>query len=148
MLSEEQTLRRWKLNQSLPLCSACTSTAACLWALLKNREFGPGLGCACGHAKLPQSCLTLCNPWTIARQAPLPMGFSRQEYWSGLPCPPPGDLPNPGIKPRSLMSPALGGGFFTTSATWPVRSTHHFPLHSQDLCLTDSRMTEERTYSV
>ena len=40
--------------------------------------------------------------WTIARQAPLPMGFSRQEYWSGLPCPPLGDLPNPGIEPRSL----------------------------------------------
>ena len=46
----------------------------------------------------------LATPWTIAHQAPLSMGFSRQEYWSGLPCPPPGDLPNPGIKPRS---PAL-----------------------------------------
>jgi len=42
------------------------------------------------------------------------MGFSRQEYWSGLLCPPPGDLPHPGIEPRSLMSPALAGGFFTT----------------------------------
>ena len=56
--------------------------------------------------------------WTEARQAPLPMGFSRHEYWSGLPCPPPGDLPYPGIKPMSLKSPALAGGFFTTSATW------------------------------
>ena len=56
--------------------------------------------------------------WTAARQAPLSMGFSRQECWSGLPCPPPGDLPNPGIKPVSLSSPALAGGFFTTSATW------------------------------
>ena len=46
------------------------------------------------------------------------MGFSRQEYWSGLPCPPPGDLPNPGMEPASLMSPALAGGFFITSATW------------------------------
>ena len=53
--------------------------------------------------------------WTVARQAPLSMGSSRQEYWSGLPCPPPGDLPNPGIKPTSLESPALAGGFFTTS---------------------------------
>ena len=44
---------------------------------------------------------TLCNPWITARQAPLSMGFSRQEYWSGLPCPSPGDLPNQGIKPRS-----------------------------------------------
>ena len=51
-------------------------------------------------------------------RAPLSMGFSRQEYWSGLLCPPPGDLPDPGIKPRSLTSPALAGGFFTTRATW------------------------------
>ena len=46
------------------------------------------------------------------------MGFSRQEYWSGLPCPPPGGLSNLGIEPTSLSSPALAGGFFTTSATW------------------------------
>ena len=46
-----------------------------------------------------------------------PWGFSRQDYWSGLPCPLPGDLPNPGIEPESLMSPALASGFFTTSAT-------------------------------
>jgi len=46
------------------------------------------------------------------------MGFTRQEYWSGLLCPPPGDLPDPGIKPTSLMSPALAGGLFTASATW------------------------------
>ena len=58
------------------------------------------------------------TPWTVARQAPLSMEFSRQEYWSGLPCPRPGDLPNPGIEPMSLLSPALAGGFFTTSATW------------------------------
>ena len=45
------------------------------------------------------------------------MGFSRQEYWSGLPCPPPGDLPDPGIEPTSLMSPAWAGGFFTTTGT-------------------------------
>ena len=50
--------------------------------------------------------------WTAVRQAPLPMEFSRQEYWSGLPCPSPGDLPNPGIKPT------WAGGFFTTNATW------------------------------
>ena len=49
--------------------------------------------------------------WTVAHQAPLSMGFSRQEYWSGLPFPTPGDLPDPGIKP---MFPALAGGFFTT----------------------------------
>ena len=49
------------------------------------------------------------------------MGFSRDEYWSGLPCPPPGDLPNPGIEPESLMFPALAGRFFTTSATWEAQ---------------------------
>ena len=56
--------------------------------------------------------------WTIVCQAPLSMGFSRQEYWSELPCPPLGDLPNPGTELVSLISPALAGGQFTTSATW------------------------------
>ena len=51
------------------------------------------------------------TPWTVARRAPLSMGFSRQEYWSGLPFPSSGNRPNPGIKPAS---PALAGGFFTT----------------------------------
>ena len=54
--------------------------------------------------------------WSIASQAPLSMGFSRQGYWSGFPGPPPGDVPNLGIELRSFMSPALAGGFFTTSA--------------------------------
>ena len=59
--------------------------------------------------------------WTVACQAPLSMGFPRQEYWSGLPFPPPGDLPDPGIKPTSLISPTLAGGFFTTGATWEAQ---------------------------
>ena len=57
-------------------------------------------------------------PWTVNHQAPLSTGFSRQEYWSGLLFPSPGHLPNPGIKPTSLVTPALAGGFFTTTATW------------------------------
>ena len=57
------------------------------------------------------------TPWTITLQAPLSMGFSRQKYWSGLPFLPPGDLPDWGIEPVSLMSPALTGRFFTTSTT-------------------------------
>ena len=62
------------------------------------------------------------SPWTVARQVPLPMGFSRQEYWSGLSSLPPGDLPDPGIERVSLMSPAL---VLYHSATWeaPDRST-------------------------
>ena len=55
----------------------------------------------CAHAESHQSCPTLCDPMDIARQAPLSMGFSRHEYWSGVPFPPPGDLPNPGMEPRS-----------------------------------------------
>ena len=65
------------------------------------------------------SCAWLLTTlWIIAHQAPLSMEFSRQEYWSGLPCPPPGDLPDPGIETMSLKSLALADGFFTTSATW------------------------------
>ena len=61
------------------------------------------------------SCVQLfATPWTVISQAPLSMGFSRQEYWSGMPYPPPGDLSNLRIKPTSLMSPALAAGFFTT----------------------------------
>ena len=63
--------------------------------------------------------------WTVAHQAPLAMGFSRQEYWSRLPCPPAGDLPDPGIEPVSLTSPALADGFFAISATWEAPNTHH-----------------------
>ena len=62
------------------------------------------------------------TPWTVACQVPLSMGFSRQEYWSGLPFPPPEDLPHLGIKPAPLKSPKLAGRFFTTSAIcqeWP-----------------------------
>ena len=57
-------------------------------------------------------------PWTVACQAPLSMGFSRHKYWSGLPCLPPGHLPDSGIEPESLASPALAGKFFTTSSIW------------------------------
>ena len=62
------------------------------------------------------------TPWTAACQAPLPMGFSRQEYWSGLPCPPPGFLPDPGFEPTSLRPPALAGRFLTTGATWEAHN--------------------------
>ena len=61
------------------------------------------------------SCVRhFATPWTVAYQVPPSMGFSRQEYWSGLPFPSPEDLPSPGIEPVSLASPALTGGFFTT----------------------------------
>ena len=72
------------------------------------------------------SCVQLsATLWTKACQASLSMGFSMQEYWSGLPCPRPGDLPHPGIKPASLTSPALAGRLFTTSAAWETHSFNY-----------------------
>ena len=64
--------------------------------------------CMCAHSIFVTS-------WTVACQALLSMGFPRQEYWSGLPIPPPGDLCDPGIKPVSLVSPALAGRFSTAA---------------------------------
>ena len=64
------------------------------------------------------TCELFVTPWIIAHLAPLFMGSSGQEYWSRLPFPPPGNLPNPGIKPVSLVSPAWPGRFFITSTTW------------------------------
>ena len=71
-----------------------------------------------GHVRL------FVTPWTVACQASLSMGFSKQGYWSGLPSPPPGDLPHPGIKPASLMSPALADRFFTLSITWEALNSY------------------------
>ena len=76
-----------------------------------------------------QSCLTLCTGVDyIPHQATLSMGFSNQDCWSGLPCPPPRNLPHPGIEPAPVRTPALAGEFFTTSATWEAPGIHtlHF----------------------
>ena len=72
----------------------------------------------CRHAKSLQSVQLFATSWTVTYQALLSMGFPRKEYWSWLPCPALGDLPDSGIKTMSLMSPALAGRFFTTSATY------------------------------
>ena len=67
------------------------------------------------------SCPTLCYPMDCRpSDYGISVGFPRQEYYSGLPFPPPGDLPNLGTEPGSLTSPTLAGGFFTTSATWKL----------------------------
>ena len=78
--------------------------------MLKNHHHACMLSCF-SHAGL------FATPWTVAQQAPLSMGFSRQEYWSGLLCLSPGDLFDLGIEPTSLVSPASAGSFFSTS-TW------------------------------
>ena len=64
--------------------------------------------CACVRCRFSPVQL-FETPWTVAHQVPLSVGFSRQEHWSGLPCPPPGDLPDPGIQPESPVSPAWAG---------------------------------------
>ena len=92
--------------------------------------------CACvlspfSHVRL------FATPWTPAHQAPMPMGFSRQEHWGGLPCAPPGDLPNPGIEPASLMSQSLAAGFFATSSTWeaPIICFTALTKRTESACL-------------
>ena len=71
--------------------------------------------CMCVYAKSLQPCATLCNPMDSSLP---PVGFSKQEYWSGLSCPSPGDLPDPEFEAASPKSLASAGGFFTTSAAW------------------------------
>ena len=77
-----------------------------------NLPFLSSFACLLSHFRRVQFFATL---WTVAHHAPLSMGFSRQECWRGFPWPPPGDLPDSGIEPASLLSPALAGGFFTTA---------------------------------
>ena len=81
----------------------------------------PAIACLPSYVSCIRLCVTL---WTVAHQIPLSMGFSKQKYWSELPCPPPGDLLDPGIKPASLRSSALAGRFLTTRATWESPASH------------------------
>ena len=90
---------RWGFRQEIKWQMSYINICACLWS----------------HFSRVWLFVTLL---TIACQSPLSMGFSRQEYWSGFPCSPPGDFPDPRTEPTSLTSPALKGGFLTTSATW------------------------------
>ena len=96
-----------QLGHSLPVTLSSHATSLCLRFCI----YVCALSCF--------SCVWLfATPWTIASQALLSMGLSRQEYWSGLPCSPPGDLPDPGIETVVLTSCALAGGLFITSAAW------------------------------
>ena len=77
--------------------------------------------CVISHSQL------FATPWTVAHQVPLSTGLPLQKYWSGLPFPSPGDIPDPEIEPKSLASPALAGGFFTADTTW--KALHNFRGH-------------------
>ena len=92
-----------------------TSVITYVWDF-PHKQFS---GIPAGYHVCMQSCVWLiATLWAVARQAALSLGFSRQEYWSGLLFPPPGDLPDAGIEPESLPSSALAGGSLTTSDTW------------------------------
>ena len=98
------------------------------------------------HAKLLQCARLFATPWTVALQAPVFMGFSRQEYWSGLPCPPPGDLPDPGIELISLKSHTLTGRFSTTSTSWepPILWLRYWKWNEVDISSSSSLCTWRR----
>ena len=76
------------------------------------------------------ACLYACSLWTVANQAPLSVGFSRQEYWSGLPCPPPGDCPYPGIELTSPWTPALQADSLPTKPLGSPVMAHFTSIHS------------------
>ena len=105
--------------------SGCTLLFA-LVALCSSRACCGVLGSV--GAKLLQSCPTLCNPMDCSPSGSSVHGILQARYWSGLPCPPSGDLPNPGIKPMSFMSPALAAGIFTTSPTWEALWVERSPI--------------------
>ena len=107
------------------LLSADTSCILSSMAVYERGASSLTSVCLLGHF----SCIWLCGTlWTVARQAALSMGFSRQEYWSGLPYPPAGDLPDSGAEPASLVSPALAGGFFTTSPSGEPLTSGSFQM--------------------
>ena len=88
---------------------------------------------ACVRAKLLQSCPSLCSPMDCSLPDFSAHGILQTRILEWLPCPPPGNLPNPGIKPPSLMSPALAGKFFTSSVTWEAQCPSYF---SSRLCFS------------
>ena len=111
------------LSPSNPQWKLADPSLSCLASPPPFQQFLCVCVCVCvsGHFSCVQLFVSL---WTVAHQAPQSMGFSRQEYWSGLPFLPPGDLPDSGIEPVSPVSPALAGGFFTTSTAW--ETLEHF----------------------
>ena len=108
------------LLEPLKLWVSCLLSHALISSFISSlgESMAPALSqhvCLMSHFSRVQLFVT---PWTVPRQAPLSMVFSRQEYWSWLPCPSPGDLPDPRVEPASHSSPASAGRFFTTSAIW------------------------------
>ena len=108
------------------ICIRYYGILLCFRTYLKNRfssTYFQYLGC-CVLLSRFSYVQFFTNPWTIAHPAPLSLGFTRPEYWSGLPCSAPGDLPDPGIEPASLLSSALASRILFTSATWEAHTLY------------------------
>ena len=113
----------------------CLSASSRPGAWLPARSTG-GSAVSLGATLSLQSCLTLCEPTDHSPTDSSVHGLLQSEYWSGLPFPTPGDLPNPGIQPESLSCPGLAGGFFTTSANLYILTTvDRLSSESEDWCL-------------
>ena len=111
----------WPRNQTLISYVSCTGGRGVRGSLPLGPPGKPHTHYLCLYCVLVTSVISnFVQPalWTVALSAALSMAFSRQEYWSGLQCPSPEDLSNPGIKPTFFMYPALAGGFFNTRTTW------------------------------
>ena len=101
--------------------------------------------CGGGGVLFAKSCPTLATPWTVAHQAPLSMGFSRQEYWSGLPFPSPGDLPHPGIKRRS---PALQADSLSTELWEKPIPVANFPANYFRITMAHARKSYSKEWEI
>ena len=108
----------WVLAERASINKYCPYPRLQLVILHQNEVLKYEVDFVCVCVKLLQSHLTFGDAMCCSLLGSLSMGVSRQENWRGLPCPPPGDLPDPGIEPASLISPALAGRFFTTSTAW------------------------------
>ena len=134
-------------------CFSCIAAVSCIAGRFFTSEPGkpPQVLCCAvlSHFGRVRLFVTL---WTAACQTPLSVGFSRQERWSGLSCPPPGDLPDPGIELLSFTSPALAGGFFTTSATWEapsgVEGTTDYTHWSSTFFINFPKLKFHRTFCI
>ena len=114
-------------SMALALTIPCDRQAALSAQRLGSLAPGSHGESSCSYPVHSTLCPTLCNPMDCSPPGSSVHGILRQEYWSGLPCPPLGGLPNPGIKPSYLKSPELAGGFFTTSTTCDAESVTKVP---------------------
>ena len=126
----------WGRVGNIPPLEICGVVSTFVYGVAQSRTWLKWLSSSSSSSKslgYPRWCTCVLSlygrvwlfatPWTVASQDPLSMGFSRQGYWSGLPCPPPGHLPGPWVKLASVMLPALAGGFFTRiPGGWAVKN--------------------------